>query len=149
MDVERFETLALAYGGDLRRWPESDRDAAEAFRLRSPEAARAVLGAAGDLDVVLHAWSPPVVPAGLRERVLASAPAPKARPAAAPRGFRYWLSGAGFAAVAVAGVIVGVIASSAAVSNERADAVLSATLSNEGDTAQAPFTIGSGEARAA
>ena len=32
MDENRFEALAGAYGADLRRWPEAERAAAEAFR---------------------------------------------------------------------------------------------------------------------
>jgi hypothetical protein len=147
MDAERFETLAMAYGGDLRRWPEADRDAAEAFRAAAPEAARAILCEADDLDAALHEWRPPVVSAALRDRVLASAPRAKMMAGPAPRGLGFWLSGAGFAAAAVAGVIVGVAASSAAVSNARADEVLAATLSNDGDSALAPFTLGYGGAR--
>ena len=42
MDKDRFETLAAAYGGDLRRWPEAERAAAEDFRRGNPEAAAAM-----------------------------------------------------------------------------------------------------------
>ena len=146
MDVERFETLAQAHGGDLRRWPEDERAAAEAFRAASPEAAAAMLRDAGDLDAALGAWRVPSPDAALRDRILASAP--RARAQAAPRGFGFWLSGAGFAAVAVAGLVVGLAASNAAVSDARADALLSAALSNEGDAAASPFTVGALPARA-
>ncbi|HTK36597.1 MAG TPA: hypothetical protein VL358_15100 [Caulobacteraceae bacterium] len=150
MDAERFETLAMAYGGDLRRWPEADRDAAEAFRARTPGAAGALLRQAQALDAVLDDWRSPAPSAALRDRVLMGPP-PRARKAGSmgisPRGLGFWLSGAGFAAAVLAGVVVGVTASTAAVSDARADAVLSATLANDED-AQAAFTVGSAGARA-
>lgn len=138
MDTDRFETLAAAYGGDLRRWPEAEQAAAEDFRRRQPEAARAMLEEAADLDFALGAWRVPAPSAALREAVLAAAPKPRAR----KRGLGLWLSGAGFAAAATAaGVIVGVAASNAAVSDLRADALLSATLPQDGSTLAA-FTVG-------
>jgi hypothetical protein len=148
MDIERFEALALAYGGAPGRWPAAERDAALDFLTREPDAARAALKAAESLDLALDCWRAPEVSANLRDRVLALAPkarAPKAL--ASPRGFGFWLSGAGFAAAALAGVIVGVAASSAAVSDVRADTVLSATLTNENESALAPFTVGALEGR--
>lgn len=148
MDVERFETLALAYGGDLRRWPEAERNAAEAFVAGSPEAARAVLREAGDLDAVLDGWASPAPSAALRERVLAAAPKDRTRVRPLRHGLGLWLSGAGFAAVAAAGVVVGFAASSAAVSNVRADTLLSATLPNESEPALTPFTVGAFGTRA-
>jgi hypothetical protein len=141
MNAERFETLAGAYGGDLRRWPAAERAAAEVFRTTEPDRAAVILTAADDLDFALDAWRAPAPSAALREAVLAAAP--RGRRAAPFRsGLGLWLSGAGLAAVAVAGVIVGVVASSAAVSDARADAVLSAALSNEGEAAANPFTVG-------
>ena len=140
MDVERFETLALAYGGDLRRWPQAERAAGEAFRAREPAAADEALSAAQALDFALDGWTSPAPSAALRQAVLAAAPKTRARPAG--RGLGFWLSGAGLVAAAAAGVIVGFTASTAAVSNDRADAVLQATLPREGDTQLTPFTLG-------
>jgi len=138
MDADRFNTLAAAYGGDLRRWPEAERAAAEDFRRRQPEAARTMLEEAADLDFALDAWRVAAPSAALREAVLAAAPKPRTR----RRGLGLWLSGAGFAAAAtVAGVVVGVAASNAAVSDLRADALLSATLPQENSTLTA-FTVG-------
>ena len=138
MDVDRFETLAQAYGGDPGRWPEAERAAAEAFRFASPAEAERVLAEAADLDFALDAWRVSAPSAALRGRVLAAAPSPRPR----RRSLGLWLSGAGFAAAAaVAGVMVGVAASNAAVSDIRADALLSATLPQEG-AALAAFTLG-------
>ena len=39
MTYERFETLADAYGGDLRRWPEAEREAGRALLNADPRAA--------------------------------------------------------------------------------------------------------------
>ncbi|HTI67224.1 MAG TPA: hypothetical protein VL460_06720 [Caulobacteraceae bacterium] len=134
MDTERYERLADVYGADIGRWPQDERDAALAWRGRDPEAARQVLAPAAALDRALDAWSPPVVSAALRGRVLASAP--PLRPAR--RGFGFWLTGAGLAAAGVAGVIVGIAGSSAAVSNARADEILAAATT---DDAGAAFTL--------
>ena len=141
MEIERFETLAQAYGADLRRWPELERAAAEALLAHRPDQARAILLEAQGLDAVHDDWRAPVPSAALREAVMATAP--RSRRELSWRGFGFWLSGAGFAAAALAGVVVGVAASNAAVSDARADALLSAALSNEGDTAATPFTVGS------
>lgn len=127
MDRARFEMLAEAYGADLRRWPAVERDAAALFASAEPEIARAILAEADDLDHLLFA-APSVVPStALRQAVLAAAP--KARPD--PRGLAFWLSGAGFAAAAVAGVIVGTSAASLAVRDARTEAVLAEVLPGE------------------
>ena len=127
MDRARFEAMAQAYGADPRRWPASERDAAQAFASTHAEIARAIVSEAEDLDHLLFA-APAVTPsAALRQAVLASAP--KARPAR--RGFSFWMSGAGLAAAAAAGIIVGTSATSAAVGDMRTDAVLAEVLPDE------------------
>jgi hypothetical protein len=40
MDADRFRALALSYGGTITRWPQAERQAAEAFLARCPDAAR-------------------------------------------------------------------------------------------------------------
>ena len=40
MQSERFRALAMAYGANIARWPAAERQAAEAFLARSPDAAR-------------------------------------------------------------------------------------------------------------
>ncbi|HEY1073742.1 hypothetical protein, partial [Brevundimonas sp.] len=108
MTYERFETLADAYGGDLRRWPETEREAARALLDSDPRAA-ALLAEADGLDALLDAAPRAVVSADLRDRVIASA----ATAGLKPRGRFHigrllWWSGAGWAAAACAGVVFGV-----------------------------------------
>lgn len=102
---ERFETLAEAYGGDLRRWPAQDREAAMALRATDPDFASTVLVRADGLDALLDGWRPLAVGAGLHARVLAEAPRPRRQ------GFVGWLwgagLGAGLAAACAAGVATG------------------------------------------
>jgi hypothetical protein len=137
MDNERYQSLAEAYGGDVGRWPEAERERARAWAAREPEAARSVLDEAEALDTMLDAWRPSAVPAALRERVLAGAP----RPRTARRGLGLWLTGAGLAAAGVAGVIVGMAGSSAAVSDALADDLLAVTLPQDAGAVFAPFTV--------
>jgi hypothetical protein len=106
MDLQRFTGLCDAYGADSGRWPEAERTEAMAFAQTSPAAAQ-VLSAAEALDATLDMSRPASPSQGLRQRVLASAPAP--RPTMRSRldwGFRAGL-GAGLAAAGLAGVLVG------------------------------------------
>lgn len=57
MTPERFAVLAEAYGGDVARWPASDRDAAALIMATDPAACEAVLAAARILDAHLDAWA--------------------------------------------------------------------------------------------
>jgi hypothetical protein len=138
MDIERYRSLAEAYGSDPRRWPEGQREAAEAFQAREPEAARRVLGEAALLDEALDAWRPPAVDHALRERVLAGAP--RARAGLTGR-FGFWLSGAGLAAACAAGVVVGMAGSAAAVSDAQADELLAAASPVESPADLLNFTV--------
>lgn len=137
MDIERYRSLAEAYGADMRRWPEDQRDAALALHVREPDAAGKILAEAAILDGALDAWRPPAVSFDLRERVMAAAPRPRAA-----RGGRFglWLSGAGLAAACAAGIVVGMAGSAAAVSDARADELLAAA-SDDAATALTPFTV--------
>lgn len=107
MNRDRFEDLAQAYGGQIGRWPQAERDAAALFAASEPAAAQALLAAASDLDAALEAWVAPVADAGLREAIVASAPQPKPRRALAVWAWRAGL-GASLAAACAAGVLVGV-----------------------------------------
>jgi len=127
MDLKRFEALAEAYGADLRRWPAAERDAADALMASQPDGARAVLSAAEALDDWLAASPPPTPSFALRDAVAAAAP--KARPQRS--AIVWWLSGAGFATAAMAGVIVGASALSAITADARADAVLAEILPDD------------------
>lgn len=126
MDQNRFQALAQAWGGDMRRWPESERAGAETFRVADPARAAAILAEAGAIDAWLDAAPPPQPSAALRDRVVAAAAGtvglkPRrplfARPAA-------WLSGAGWAASCAAGVMVGLQVTQQVHADLQADSVL-------------------------
>lgn len=104
MTPERFAALAEAYGGDVVRWPEADREAAAALMVARPGWARDVLAGAGDLDAALGAYPAPRASAGLADRIAAGAPRPR------PRWVGWLLPagmGAGLAAACAAGVMAG------------------------------------------
>lgn len=123
MDARRFQHLAEAYGADLRRWPAAEREAARAFLAADPAHER-LLFEARQLDAALDGAPALRVSAGLRERVLAAAPV-RARPAPARRGLSWaWLSGAGWAAAGVAGIVIGLASGHEVTRDLQADAVL-------------------------
>ena len=135
MTYERFEHLADAYGGDLRRWPEGEREAARALMESDPRAA-VLLREADGLDALLDAAPRPAASHALREQVIASAAGAglraRRRGAIGPLA---WLSGAGWAAAACAGVVFGLALTSHMTANVRADTVLyQASLSGADDT---------------
>jgi hypothetical protein len=106
MTPERFDALAEAYGGDVARWPEGEREAAAMFMATDPARAQAVLAAAQALDQRLDAWAALRVTPDFADAVLAGAPKPRAG-----SWWRGWLApagmGAGLAAACVAGLLVG------------------------------------------
>lgn len=108
MTFERFQLLAEAYGGAIARWPADVQDGAYAFMAAAPDQADAVLAEARACDALMDHAVAPAPSAGLRDRVLAQAPA--ARPARS-RIWR-WMTGAGvgfgLAAATAAGVLAGV-----------------------------------------
>ena len=107
MDIQRFEQLSAAYGADLRRWPEAEREAAASLVAGEPEASAAVLREADGLDGLLDTSRPPVPSAFLREAVIRSARRSHAR-SLADAWSRLWLPGAAAAACA-AGMLCGAI----------------------------------------
>lgn len=139
MTYERFETLVDAYGGDLRRWPEAEREAGRAL-LESDVRAAGLLAEADGLDALLDAAPRPVASHALREAVIASAAGAglgaglgaRRRGAIGPLA---WLSGAGWAAAACAGVVFGINLTSHLTADVQADAVLyQASLTSADDT---------------
>lgn len=113
MTPKRFETLAEAYGGDVSRWPDVEREAAAALMAADPAWAEVILARACDLDAALATYAPSRVTAGLADRIAAAAPlapAPRARPR-----WMGWLlpagMGAGLVAACAAGVVVGAVLS--------------------------------------
>ncbi|MEN5146234.1 hypothetical protein [Brevundimonas diminuta] len=135
MTRERFEYLADAYGGDLRRWPQDEREAARALAA-SDAAASALLAQADGLDALLDAAPRAVASHALREQVIAAAAsAGLGRRRRGGFGVLTWLSGAGWAAAACAGVAFGVVLNAQMTADIRADTVLyQAALSAADDT---------------
>jgi hypothetical protein len=126
MDETRFGELADAFGGDVRRWPESERHAARAWIDAHPLAAERALFDARQTDAALFASPNPVVSMALRDRVLASAATAglKARSAWPSLRKLLWIGGAGWAAAACAGVVFGANLGGHLATQAQADAVL-------------------------
>lgn len=97
--LKRFEQIVDAYGVDPRRWPPDERQAAEVFMQSSAEA-RALVATAAELDDWLDQALIPAPSELAERRVLKAAPR-------AQRAFG-WTSGAGWAAAAAAGLVLGV-----------------------------------------
>jgi anti-sigma factor RsiW len=134
MTYERFEHLADAYGGDLRRWPEVEREAGRALLESDPRAA-VLLREADGLDALLDAAPRPVATHALREQVIASAAGAGLKARRRGPGPLAWLSGAGWAAAACAGVVFGITLTSHLTADVQADAVLyQASLTSADDT---------------
>ncbi|MBU1376021.1 MAG: hypothetical protein KKE02_03090 [Alphaproteobacteria bacterium] len=106
MTPERFETLAQAWGGDIARWPNAEREAAALLMAARPAWVRDILAGAVDLDDLLDAVPVPTGSPGLTARIVAGAPRPRAR------RWIGWLMpagmGVGLAAACAAGVVAGV-----------------------------------------
>jgi len=136
MNLERFQTLADAFGGSISRWPADLQDEAYAFTATKPGEAAGILAEARALDEQLDGAERLSPSAGLRQSILDAAP--RARAMRSP--FQRWLAGAGvgvaLATAACAGLIVGVSLTAASAGE---DAVLlaaiysSGLLANEGD----------------
>ena len=73
MNLQRFAAIIESYGAEARRWPASERTAAEAL-LRDSLAARAMLGEATAMDRLLDAVPALASTPDLRGSVLAQAP---------------------------------------------------------------------------
>lgn len=134
MTPARLIALTEAYGADRRRWPEAERDMADAYVTAYPEVARQAMADADTLDALLFASRPMQPSAALRDRVIAAA-------TVRPAGSKTWLSqlglamGAGWAAAACAGVVAGVVMTGHLTADIQADAVLyQSTLAGVDDT---------------
>lgn len=87
MDETRFKALAEAYGGDIARWPEAEREAAAAFVADHPGQAAPILTEAAALDQLLASAGGADASPSMEAAILASAPIadPLARLQPAPR----------------------------------------------------------------
>ncbi len=121
MNLDRFQTLADAFGGSITRWPVDVQDAAFAFMAASPDAAAQALARARDLDEDLDAAGRLSPGVALRQRIIDAAPKAR-RPLRTP--FQRWLAsagvGAGLAAATAAGLIAGVNLSAASAGGDAA-----------------------------
>jgi hypothetical protein len=124
MNAGRFAAILEAYGAEPRRWPASERAAAEAFAA-TPEGRRS-LAAAATLDDALLAHAVPPPGPELRARVLAARPRERGGLwGLAPWRFG-WAPGAGLAAAGVAGLLFGAVLSHGP-TDPRTDALLAET----------------------
>jgi hypothetical protein len=130
MTQDRFSELAQAWGGDLRRWPEGEREAARAWVEADPVRAERALFDARQTDAALFALPTPRVSAALRDRVIASAATAGLKARAAWPGLRklLWIGGAGWAAAACAGVVFGTTLGGRLAADTQAFAVLDQAL---------------------
>lgn len=126
MTATRFNDLAEAWGGDLRRWPEAERSAARAFAEVAPLEAGRMLAEADALDAMLEASPRPGVSAALRDRVVAAGPRGRGAAGVSWPSLRklMWLGGAGWAAAACAGVVFGTNLGGHLADQQRADAIV-------------------------
>jgi hypothetical protein len=126
MNAERFEKLAEAYGGDIRRWPSSVQEAARAFASQNRSLCGRLLFEARLIDAALDSAPAPMVSHALRARIVEAAPEPRPSgrgwPGVAGRGS--WAPWAGLAAACAAGAVVGAVVVQNATAGPRADELL-------------------------
>jgi len=103
MDARRFAALTEAYGGDPRRWPQAEREAAAAFA--SSETGQAISRNAGALDALLDSYSIRHPGKALHDTILRTAD----RYVVRRRHQRFWWLGLGLAGIGLAGAIAGLV----------------------------------------
>lgn len=108
MDLNRFETLVAAYGATPSRWPEEERDAAEAFARGDPRAA-ALLAEADSIDALLFAHKAAEPSRTLRTMVIEAAP----RKRRLKGRVKMWWTGLGLALAGASGMLAGSAATAA------------------------------------
>lgn len=123
MDRARFEAIIAAYGAQPRRWPETERGAAEDFYAGNRDDIAEALALDAALDGARQSYDPALLVARIlrQQRVLRGAPAPGAR----------WA----LAACAVVGVAIGFGAGAAAATDEPGQ-ILGAALEAPYDVAE-------------
>ena len=111
MTIERLICLLETYGGHPRRWPETDRAAAESLILESPQA-QELLTKARALDNLLDALPPLPATDNVRRRILTqvdSVSGPGTRQSAIADWFlgHWWPQVAALTAAAILGIFIG------------------------------------------
>lgn len=159
MTFERFDELAMAYGGTLARWPDAARRDGEVFLAAHPDAARSLADASA-LDAALAGLEAPPVPSdALMARILGDAADVAAGNAAAQRaarpvprrksagigsifaGLPRWAPGLAFAASLALGVGIG---ADERVALAPADAVLALVAPDSDDALDFAFAFDDG-----
>ncbi len=138
MTPERFVYLADVYGADLRRWPEAERETAQALLRSGNVNARKALQQAGWLDSQLDshqlAFPDPALVLQIRQ--------------SAPRSFwsRYanWLSPAGLVGVGIAGIVTGMLVASMSVPLPMLSSEVLPSVFDQGD-AEVVFSVNAEE----
>ncbi|AMH42912.1 MAG: hypothetical protein M3O74_00725 [Pseudomonadota bacterium] len=109
MTPERFRRLTEAYGAMPEHWPQAERADAQALVAgRDPEAL-AALADAGSLDLLLSAHTVAAPGNDLIRRIVEASPVGSSTRKPAWKKPEWWLSGAGFVGVGVAGIAAGVL----------------------------------------
>jgi hypothetical protein len=106
MTEDRFAALLDAYGAEPRRWPDEERDAAQAFARTDPRAA-SLLAAAADIDDLLYAHRVPLPSPALAAAVIAHAPRRRWTRA------RLWWAAVGLGIAGAGGALAGSAATAA------------------------------------
>jgi hypothetical protein len=103
MSVERFRTLADAYGADVGRWPPAEREAGRKLLAGGDPTCTSIIEEAAAIDDMLSAYHVPQPTRALSQQVIASAPV------VAPPWSRtqLWWSGVGLATACLAGALAG------------------------------------------
>lgn len=111
MNEARFMVLLSAYGADLSRWPEDDRDNAGAFLEVAPHRIKDVWESERGFDHLLALEKDMPVSIALETHVLAAAPGRRAAarglPAFSLRAMPRWATGGALAASLALGFAVG------------------------------------------
>jgi len=117
MTPERFHSLLDAFGADLRRWPEAEREGARALIANGPAALRSAIADAALLDRDLDKYQVAAPEISLLERIVGGAPSAAstdvapARPATLQRlPARFFWPPAGWALTGLAGAVAGALA---------------------------------------
>jgi len=105
MDLEEFETLALAWGADVALWPPASQAPARDLMDARPAETTTVLHEADVLDRALGASALPIPSLALRAGIIAAAPRPLER----FPSWRGWF-GAALAASCAAGALASLLA---------------------------------------
>ncbi|WP_213881418.1 hypothetical protein [Pseudomonas sp. dw_358] len=106
MTPERFAQLADAYGANLQRWPDAEREAARRLLDAGDGQLLATWQRASWLDGQLDSYQLPVADPALARTIIASAPAPRVSFWSSYSG---WLSRAGLLGAGLAGLATGML----------------------------------------